>query len=421
VILLVTYIRTKEILEKFDISRQTLYNWIKSEQVTPPVKDWRGWRMWTQQHMNDINNIINKREEQLSLPVVEDAKLNIKNRRYLGSKYKMLEFIWEVVNENCSDVETVADVFGGTGVVADRFRSEGKKILINDILYSNYLSYWTWFSDEVVDYQKIEKTINEFNAVEVIEENYMSSHFGDTYFTMENARKIGYIREKIEELTDSLNFREKAILITSLLYAMDKVANTVGHYDAYRRKLDSTKHIKLLVPEYKDELNTGNIIFQEDANQLVRRIKADLVYIDTPYNSRQYGDAYHLLENVAEWKKPTVTGVAKKMIDRQQIKSDYCTAKAPVAFSDLISNIDSKYILVSFNNMAQKGVGRSNAKISAEEIIETLRTRGEVETFELAFNVFTTGKTKIDDHKEILYLCKVNRGIQNDGTEGKVL
>jgi adenine-specific DNA-methyltransferase len=71
--------------------------------------------------------------------------------------------------------------------------------------------------------------------------------------------------------------------------------------------------------------------------------------------------------------------------------------------------------------MAHKGVGRSNAKISAEEIIETLGTRGDVKTFDLAFNAFTTGKTKIDDHKEILYLCKVNRGIQNDGTKGKIL
>jgi adenine-specific DNA-methyltransferase len=404
-----SYIRTKEILNYFDITRQTLHNWVKSEQLTPPVKDWRGWRMWTKQHMSDITDIINKKEEQLSLPVYEDVRLNIKNRRYLGSKYKMLEFIWDVVNRNCSGIETVADIFGGTGVVADLFKLEGKKILINDILYSNYLSYMTWFSDEEIDYKKIEALIKEFNETEVKEENYMSINFGDTYFTLENARKIGFIREKIESLSSSLRFREKAVLITSLLYAMDKVANTVGHYDAYRRKLDSTKQIKLLVPEFKDELNKGNIIFQEDANQLVRKINADLIYIDTPYNSRQYGDAYHLLENVAEWKKPPVSGVAKKMIDRHHIKSDYCTLKAPEAFTDLISHIESKYILVSYNNMAQKGVGRSNAKISSEEIIDTLSTRGDVKIFDMDFNVFTTGKTNISDHKEILYLCTVTR------------
>lgn len=380
-----------------------------SEQISTTINDWRSWKMRIKQHMNDITNIINKKDEQLYLPIYEDVKLNINNRRYLGSKFKMVEYIWDVVKENCSGVEKIADIFGGTGVVADRFKLEGKKIIINDILYSNYLSYMTWFSNEEIDYGKIEALIKEFNEAEVTEENYMSINFGDTYFIVENARKIGFIREKIENLSSSLRYREKAVLITSLLYAMDKVANTVGHYDSYRRKLDSTKQIKLLVPEFKDERNSGNIIYQEDANQLVRKINADLYYIDTPYNSRQYGDAYHLLENVAEWKKPPLSGVAKKMINRQNIKSHYCTMKAPIAFADLISHIQSKYILVSYNNMAQKGTGRSNAKISSDEIIEILSTRGVVRTFIMDFNVFTTGKTKISDHKEILYLCTVNR------------
>lgn len=401
------FIRTKEILERFDITRQTLYNWVKFKYITPPVKDWRGWRMWTQKHINEIEKLLLKKQVQLSLPIEEVKKLQINNRRYLGSKYKLLDFIWNVVDENCSNIKTVADIFAGTGVVANLFREKGKKIIINDILYSNYLSYMTWFSDDEIDYKKIEELINEFNESVVTEDNYMSINFGNKYFTVDNARKIGFIREKIEEISNFLSFREKAVLITSLLYAMDKVANTVGHYDAYRRNLDNTEPIKLLVPEFKDELNKGNLIFKEDANQLVRKIEADLFYIDTPYNSRQYGDAYHLWENVAEWKKPLVTGVAKKMVNRQHLKSDYCTVKAPEVFADLISNIKGKYILVSYNNMGQKGAGRSNAKISSEEIIDILTDRGEVEIFEMDFNAFTTGKTKISNHKEMLYLCTI--------------
>lgn len=96
------------------------------------------------------------------------------------------------------------------------------------------------------------------------------------------------------------------------------------------------------------------------------------------------------------------------MKDRKNIKSDYCTVKAPKAFEDLINNIDSKYILVSYNNMAQKGAGRSNAKISNEEIIEILNSKGDLELFSSDYKVFTTGKTNISDHKELLYLCKVN-------------
>ena len=130
------------------------------------------------------------------------------------------------------------------------------------------------------------------------------------------------------------------------------------------------------------------------------------MYIDTPYNSRQYGDAYHLLENIARWEKPRVEGIAKKMVDRASIKSKYCTAKATQAFEELIDGINARYILVSYNNMAQKGVGRSNAKINNEEIISILKNKGEVNVFSTDYKVFTTGKTNVREHKELLYLCK---------------
>lgn len=402
-------IKTKDILKQFNITRPTLHNWINSELLTPPEKDWRGWRMWTKQHVNEIETIIKRKEGQYTLPIIEATKLQVKNRRYLGSKFKLLDFISDVVEKNCDEIETFADIFAGTGVVADYFNLKGKNVYVNDILHSNYLSYLTWFSDEKIDFNKIEYLLKKFNTVDVNEDNYMSLHFGGTYFTIENARKIGFIREEIERNSNYLSERERAILITSLLYAMDKVANTVGHYDAYRRNLDSTKKLNLLIPDYRDRHNNGNKIYKEDANELVKRIEADLVYIDPPYNSRQYSDAYHLLENVAEWKKPNVTGVAKKMPNRQHIKSNYCTMKATDTFADLIMNINSKYILVSYNNMAQKGVGRSNAKISADDIIDILSSKGNVRTFEADFNAFTTGKSKISDHKEILYLCTVER------------
>src|SRR5699024_9007920 len=258
------------------------------------------------------------------------------------------------------DVHSIADIFGGTGVVADLFRKQGKKIIINDILTSNYITYQTWFGNESVNEEKIKYWLEYLNQFETYE-NYVSDNFGNKYFSSENARKIGSIREEIEKIND-LNGREKSFLLTSLIYAMDKVANTVGHYDAYRKTMDTHNTLKLKMPDIN--LNRDNEIYQRDANELVREIKADLVYIDTPYNSRQYGDAYHLLENIVEWKKPELSGVAMKMVDRSKTKSHYSTSKAPIAFADLINNIEAKYILVSYNNMANKGVGRSNAKIS---------------------------------------------------------
>lgn len=402
------HIRTNYILKKYGITRQTLYNWIKSGIIDKPKKDWRGWRMWTEQHILQIEEVINNKYETVSKKdsVKIDDTFRINNRRYLGSKYRLLPKIDEVVKEYCKGVKIIADIFAGTGVVADMFNKQGKKVIVNDILYSNYLSYHTWFGATLIDKVKIKNIIDEFNSKDIKEDNYFSENFSNTYFTLENARKIGYIREEIERLSNQLNFREKAILITSLIYAMDKVANTCGHYDAYRRKIDDFTKIKLLMPDLNDIYNSENEIYRKDANELVREIEADLIYIDTPYNSRQYSDMYHLLENVAEWKKPKVEGVAKKMSNRKHIKSQYCTSKAPDVFKDLIFNIKSKYILVSYNNMGNKGVSRSNAKISNEEIIEILSSKGNIKIFEVDFNPFTTGKTKIEQHKEILYLCE---------------
>lgn len=333
-------------------------------------------------------------------------RFQIQNRRYLGSKFKLCPFINWVFENKCFEIDSVADIFAGTGSVAHMFNLFNKKIIVNDLLYSNYLIYQTFFSDSEIDLGKIQELIFDFNMVNPTEENYFSENFGDSFFTMENARKIGYIREEIELLKD-INFREKSILLTSLIYATDKVANTCGHYDAYRRKLDSTNELQLLMPCLNDNYNQSNEIYNMDANVLVKSINADLVYIDTPYNSRQYGDAYHLLENLAEWKKPEVFGVAKKEKDRRKTKSKYCTVKAADTFKDLICNIDSKFILVSYNNMSEKGAGRSNAKISQEEIIEILSCRGDVEVFSSSYKPFTTGKSNISNHEELLYFCKV--------------
>lgn len=98
----------------------------------------------------------------------------------------------------------------------------------------------------------------------------------------------------------------------SLIYAMDKIANTCGHYDAYIQGAVFDRHLALSIPSVNALSNPLNQCHNEDANELVKHIYADLVYIDPPYNSRQYCDAYHLLENVARREKPAVYGVAKK-------------------------------------------------------------------------------------------------------------
>lgn len=330
----------------------------------------------------------------------------IQNRRYLGNKFKLLNFIKKIVAENCSEVETIADIFSGTGAVASAFN--GNVVVTNDLLYSNYICNLAWFGSESVRLNFLSSLIGEYNQNKNFEENYMTKNFSDTYFSKIDCSKIGFIREDIEQkfFEGVVTERERAILIASLIYAMDKIANTCGHYDTWRRGVIFENHLILPILNVPEKNNINNRCFNEDANELVRHIKADLIYIDPPYNSRQYSDTYHLLENVARWEKPPVYGVALKF-DRKNLKSDYCTSKAVNAFEDLIKNCRAKYILFSYNNMAQKGNERSNARIADEDIFRILNAKGSVQVFSKEYRAFTTGKSNIRGNEERLFLCKV--------------
>lgn len=361
--------------------------------------------VWSEEVINAIKEYMGRKkfdDAKDQVPQYKTTKIN--NRRYLGNKYKLLDFISEVVNLHCKDINTVADIFAGTGAVASAFID--KKLITNDLMYSNYICHLAWFGSCDFSEEKIIDYIMYYNNSKVTEENYMTENFANTFFSLDDCSKIGFIREDIEKSfkRGKINERERALLITSLLYAMDKIANTCGHYDAYRQGVDFSKKLELAVPQ-PSPTNKHNDCYNVDANYLVRNIEADLVYIDPPYNSRQYCDAYHVLENVARWEKPAVFGVAKKM-DRTAIKSDYCTKKATAAFEDLIKNIKAKYIVLSYNNMAEKGNDRSNAKIADDEIMRILSSKGEVNVFSLNYKAFTTGKSNISENKERLFVCK---------------
>lgn len=333
--------------------------------------------------------------------------LQIHNRRFLGNKTKLLGFIGDIVADKCRGYHTLCDIFAGTGVVGYYFSRPDVKIISNDILSSSFVSLQCWLNTKEYNKKRISEFIDYLNNLNPKKENYVSQNFGGTYFTKENALKIEAIREEIENL--KITQQEKYILLTSLIYAIDKVANTVGHYEAYRKKLDTTQPIRLFLPDIRTENNINNEVYQKDANHLIKEIKCDVLYIDPPYNSRQYGDSYHLLENITTWQKPTVEGVAKKMKDRNHLKSKYCLKEASVVFRNLIQNARTKHILLSYNNTGKKKNERSNARISDERIVSALKERGPVEIFERDYKGFTTGKSDTNGHTERVFYCKVTK------------
>ena len=400
-----------DVIKELDISKSYLYKLIDKKNIFIPRSD-TGRYIWNENTVEIIRRYLHVnrlQDKDITDSLISKLKLKqsyINNRRYLGNKFSLSDFIRKTVDENCKGINIVIDIFSGTGAVANVFKD--KMLITNDLLYSNYISNYAWFGYEKYSAKKIIELIYDYNQIETKENNYMRENFANTYFSADDCSKIGYIREDIEEKYKNkyINFKEYAILITSLLYAMDKIANTVGHYDAYRKNVEFEKNLVLNVLLPEETININNTCYNIDSNELIKSIKGDLLYLDPPYNSRQYCDAYHLLENVARWEKPEVYGVARKM-DRTPLKSDYCLITATKAFEELIERADTKYILLSYNNMSNKGNDRSNAKISDKDIMRILSKKGKVTIFESDYKSFSTGKSDIKDNKERLFLCEV--------------
>ena len=221
---------------------------------------------------------------------------------------------------------------------------------------------------------------------------------------MNDALLIGYIREFIYQETN-LNEKEKNILLASLLYSADKAANTVGHYDAYikGKHIPDTFVFDLISPYQYD--NKKIHISRQDANQLAKEISCDIVYIDPPYNSRQYSRFYHVLENITSWKKPLLFGEARK--PQAENMSEYCRNSATKVFEDLINSLKCKYIIVSYNNTYDSKSSSSKNKITLEDIERILKMKGSVMIFEKSHQFFNAGKTSLNDHKELIFIAKV--------------
>lgn len=333
----------------------------------------------------------------------------INNRRYLGNKFKLIPFIRRVVDEECGNVRSVLDAFSGTGSVSFAFLD--KQLFVNDMMYCNYLAALCWFSPQDFDTKKITELLDYYNNADTsMEDNYMFQTFRDTYFSADVCRKIGFVREDAERrfAAGELNERERAAVITSLVYAMDRISNTYGHYDSYIQHATYNNDFELRLPKLDYPLNAENSCFNMDANVLAPEIICDLAYLDPPYNSRNYCDAYHLLENVARWEKPAVEGVARKM-DRSAMKSEYCKVTANESLEDLVNHLQCRYILLSYNNNGQKLQVRSNAKISDSEIMRILGNRGEVKVFTQDFKPFSAGRGENVGNQERLFLCDVRK------------
>lgn len=213
-------------------------------------------------------------------------------------------------------------------------------------------------------------------------EDYISHHYSTLgnerrkFFTRSNAKKIDAIRTKIAEWKTSglLSMKEEAYLIVSLLHAADRVANTAGTYYAYLKEFNrkSSKHLCLSPVHIYNNGSDANEVYKCDARSLVQQITPDILYLDPPYNERDYGAYYHLTESLVLWDKKLPTGRSGIPQDRAP-KSVFCKPHESVdALDDLIRDSKARIIMLHY---AVDGL------VSHSQILEMLSEKG-ITTFQ---------------------------------------
>src|SRR5699024_7787643 len=138
-------------------------------------------------------------------------------------------------------------------------------------------------------------------------------------------------------------------LLASLLESADKVANTASVYGAFLKKIKKTAQRELVIsPAEFIETSTTHTVHRQDANTLISTIKGDVLYLDPPYNARQYGANYHLLNTIARYQKFSPKG---KTGLPAYYKSAYCRKKQVAdQLEALLRNAQFSYVFLSYNN-----------------------------------------------------------------------
>lgn len=337
--------------------------------------------------------------------------------KYIGNKTRVLSFIEDCLKKSKIDYKNkkVADLFAGTGSVSNFFlKNKCEVYSCDNMTYSiceqyriNYYDIEPTFEElnEIVGGNNVNNVIDYLNNLEgtagYFFENYAPSGlFNRKYFSDNNAKKMDAIADCLLKWKKILSPEKYNYLNGIFMCAADKVSNTSGTYGAYL-KIWRSMALKDLVLEVPIITSQGvNHIYQKDVIDFVKENKGfDIIYLDPPYNKRQYASNFHVLESIVVNDKQKLKGkTGLRNYDSQ--KSDYCIKnKVLNSFSELIKNIDSKYIVMSYS---------TEGLLTEKEIIDTLKSKGKVNVYRNDYRRFKTNSWTSDNTglQELLFVCK---------------
>lgn len=312
---------------------------------------------------------------------------------YIGSKYSLLDFIYETISEvtgyRSGDEYVFADLFAGTSVVGASYRKKGCKVISNDIQYYSYVisKYFIESSQKIDD-----SIVNDLNALDGVEgfifNNYCNgSGSGRNYFTDYNGKKCDAIRIEIERLFKNNIISEETYfgLLAGLINSIDKYANTASVYGAFLKKVKKSAQKQFYLEILPEISGPKGKVYNEDINKLITRVQGDVLYLDPPYNSRQYCSNYHVLETIARYDNPVLRGKTGLRSANEQ-KSKYCSKKTLESeFEYLIKNAEFKYIFLSYNN---------EGLMSVEKIKDIMSNYGVYKCFTKSYKRFKADTEK---------------------------
>lgn len=273
--------------------------------------------------------------------------------KYIGSKRVLVPAITELIGA-LPGVQSVLDVFSGTGRVGHACKRAGYRVGANDHnAYATALARCYVQADRDELERPAQQLIDELNRIPG-QPGYFTQTFcvSSRFFQPKNGERIDAIRETIA--TKSLDPELEAILLVSLMEAADRVDSTTGVQMAYLKQWAPRAHndLALRLPDLLPRAPHGKgFAAQQDALDFVRSHTADIAYLDPPYNQHKYLGNYHIWESLVLWDKPEVYGTACKRIDcRDRTSAFNSKPKFETVFADLIAAVQTPWVVVSFNN-----------------------------------------------------------------------
>jgi len=336
---------------------------------------------------------------------------------YIGSKHTLCKKILDIFQENIPDhrEKSLLDLFAGTGTIGFHCLPFFRTISANDWEYYSYIINAALLT---VSYtENLERKIEEYNALDRVEgliyKELAPSNTTDNrmFFTEDNAKKADAIRihlnrEKAEKKIDE---KEYLFLLASLLTSIDKVANTTSVYGSFLKQFKASAKKTLYLEPIHTRIhppNQENRIFNEKAEDVFQKtlLHYDVVYLDPPYNQRQYAANYSPLNFIAEYDPERVIKGKTGLLEGYN-KSDFCSkTKAKTAFQTLFDSINATYLFLSYNN---EGI------LDTETLKTILLKKGDVTLYTIPYKKYKS-QTEAHDQQVQEYIWFIDTTKKTD-------